>query len=133
MRYELASGVHYSGGRAAQTLLHGPYAGQQIVGLRLELTGERDTQIVVAPTAFSLRQGIAQSGIGLPHAVPELGQPRSPISQAVRIQPDLVHVVTPSGVFRPFPRSRNRRSKPVTNADNGTDVVERSTTPSSAT
>jgi hypothetical protein len=88
--FESACGVHYSGCRALQALLHRPQMGQQLVGMRLELLGERETEIVVAPTAVGMRQGIAQSRIGLPNAVPEFGQPRSPISQLVRIQPNII-------------------------------------------
>ncbi|MGK8506920.1 hypothetical protein ACRS5S_02310 [Nocardia asiatica] len=96
MHFEMVCRVPYSSGRTVQAFLHRPQIDQQLVGVRFEFLGERETEIVVAPAAFGMSQGIAQSGISLTHAVPEFGQPRSPISQAVRIQPNLtVHVVSP--------------------------------------
>ncbi len=93
LRLELACGVDDSGGRAVQALRHFPHIRQQLLGVRLELLGECQADIVVAPAAFGLHHTVPQTRIGLPHLITESGQPLSPISQTIRIQPDLsVHV-----------------------------------------
>ncbi|MGW4767739.1 hypothetical protein ACWEO2_06800 [Nocardia sp. NPDC004278] len=60
-------------GRAVQAVLYRPQVGQQLIGMRREILGERLAQIVVAPTPVGLRQAITQSGICLAHPVAEVG------------------------------------------------------------
>ncbi len=95
---ELACSIGHSDGRTVQALRHRLDIGQQLIGMRFELLGERQAQIVVAPTTLGLRQAIPQSRIGLPHPVTEFGQPCSPLSQTGQVQPCFTVHVPPRSV-----------------------------------
>ncbi len=130
---EFACDVGDSGGGTAQALPHCLHIGQNLADVRCELLGERAAHVVVAPATFGLFQAIAQSGMGLLHPVGEFGQPYAPLAQNCQVQSKFAAHIPQPGKTRPPTRRRNRRSKSTTKADNGTDELERSTAPSSAT
>ncbi|GAB2687284.1 hypothetical protein GCM10027089_05320 [Nocardia thraciensis] len=51
-------------GRVSQAFLHSPQIGQQLMGVGLEIRGERRAQIVIAPTTLGSGQAVPQPGMG---------------------------------------------------------------------